>query len=147
MTPSQIEVRKDFHLTLYGFSGPATPGRWADTGMRLMNRLWHEVKSRNLPNKGLNVWVYDAGDNLFAGVELTAAPPEDSPLEKKTMHLARYVSYKHVGPYDKIGDSIAAAQQEFKNLGIRASRPYLEIYGHHHDDPNQLETEMLWNLA
>ena len=146
MTNSPITLRKDFAITIYGFSGAAVPGAWAQTGIKLMNRMWEEVKSNQLPNKGLNVWIYDEDNKMFAGVELTAPPPENSPLEQRTLVLTRYAYQKHLGSYDTLGKTVAAAHEEFKKLGIKAGRPYVEIYGHHTDDPAKLETELFWSV-
>lgn len=146
MTPLSISIRKDFTISLYGFSGVAEREDWAGTGKSLMDRLWKEVRSRKLPNKGLNVWVYEEGNRLFTGVELTAPPPAGSPLEVKTVSLPRYAYYKHVGPYTEMKSTYEAAREEFRRVGIQARLPYLEIYGHWTEDPTKLETELLWSI-
>lgn len=147
MTPLSISIRKDFTISLYGFSGIAAGQDWANAGKGLMDRLWQEIRTKQLPNKGLNVWVYEEGNQLFTGVELLAPPPSGSPLESKTVSLPKYAYFKHIGPYTQMKTTYDAAREECRKVGIRPCPPYLEIYGHHHDDPNQLETEMLWNLV
>jgi hypothetical protein len=147
MTPLSVSSRKDFSLSLYGFSGVVAQQDWVGTGKRLMNQLWQEVRSQQLPNNGINIWVYDEGNRLFTGVGLTAAPPAGSPLESKTVLLPRYAYYKHIGPYDKIKATYEAAQEEFKKVGIRARLPYVEMYGHWTEDPSKLETELLWSIS
>ena len=146
MTPLSISIRKDFSISLYGFSGVADQQDWAGTGKNLMDRLWQEVRTQQLPNKGLNVWVYEEGNQLFTGVELTTLPPAGSPLENKTISLSRYAYYKHIGPYTEMKTTYEAAREEFKKVGIRARLPYVEIYGHWTDDPSKLETELLWSI-
>lgn len=147
MTPLTITVRKDFSLLLFGFSGIADGHDWAGTGKRLMDRLWKEIRSKQLPNKGLNVWVYDEGNRLFAGVELSAPPPEDSPLERKSVILPQYFYARHIGPYDQLKATHETAREEFKKVGIKPHLPYVEIYGHWNDDPSKLETELLWSIS
>lgn len=147
MTPLSISIRKDFTISLYGFSGVAAQQNWAGTGKSLMNQLWQEVKSKQLPNTGLNVWVYEEGNLLFTGVGLTAPPPADCPLESKTITLPRYAYFKHLGPYDQMKTTIEAAREEFNRVGIKAHFPYVEIYGHWTDDPSKLETELLWSIS
>jgi hypothetical protein len=147
MTPLSISIRKDFTISLYGFSGVVARQDWAGTGKSLMDRLWQEVKTQQLPNKGLNVWVYDEGNQLFTGVELTTPPPAGSPLETKTVSLLRYAYFKHVGPYIEMKTTYEAAREEFKKVGIRACLPHVEIYGHWTDDPAKLETELLWSIS
>lgn len=146
MTPLSISIRKDFSITLYGFSGVAALQDWAGTGKRLMDRLWQEVRSQHLPNKGLNVWVYDEGDHLFTGVELETPPPAASPLEARTVTLPRYAYCQHLGPWSEIKAAHEKAREEFRRVGIRPRLPYIEIYGHHHDDPATQETELLWSI-
>ena len=146
MTPLTITVRKDFSILLYGFSGIAAHNDWAGTGKKLMDKLWREIRSKQLANKGLNVWVYEEGNRLFAGVELTAPPPDGSPLECKTVTLPKYFYGKHIGPYDGLRSAHEAAREEFKKVGIKPGLPYVEIYGHWNDDQSKLETELLWNI-
>lgn len=146
MTPLSISIRKDLTLTLYGFSGVADKENWVDTGTRLMNRMWSEVRSLQIPNSGVNVWIYEEGNRMFAGVELSAPPPPGCTLERKVVTLPRYAYYKHTGPYSSINSTYAAAHEELKKVGIKPILPYVEIYGHHHDDPAQQETELLWSI-
>jgi hypothetical protein len=147
MTPLSISIRKDFHISLYGFSGVAARQDWASTGKNLMNQLWQEVRFLELPNKGINIWVYDEGYQLFTGIELMTPPPAGCPLESKTVSLPRYAYYKHIGPYSEMKTTYEAAREEFKKVGIRARLPYVEIYGHGTDDPLKLETELLWTIS
>jgi hypothetical protein len=146
MTPLSISIRKDFSVSLYGFSGVVRQD-WAGTGKALMNQLWQEVRSRQLPNNGINIWVYDEGSLLFTGVGMTTPPPAGSPLESKTVLLPRYAYYKHIGPYDEIKTTYEAAREEFKKVGIQARLPYVEIYGHWTEDLSKLETELLWSIS
>lgn len=139
-------IGENFHVTIYGFGGVAVTREWGKTGFDLMNRMWKEVKSAALPNKGINVWVYEPGDAMFAGVELMAPPPAGSMLERKEVSLARYIYFKHMGSYDRIKDSGLRLAEEFKRAGIRTGLPYLEIYGHWTDDESKLETELVWTL-
>ena len=83
---------------------------------------------------------------MFAGVELEAHPGSDTKLEFKKILLARYAYYKHIGPYDKIGEACSKAQAELKKKDVQIGLPYLEIYGHWTDDASKLETELLWCL-
>ncbi|HLI92844.1 MAG TPA: hypothetical protein VKU83_04525 [Puia sp.] len=146
MTPISIIVRKNLTLKLHGFSGIAAGQDWAATGKQLMDRMWKEVRGLRLPNKGLNIWVYEPDNCLFTGVELTSAPPENSALEEKMIILTRYARFAHVGPYDTIKASHTIARQEMTRIGIQSALPYIEIYGHHQDDPALQETELIWSI-
>lgn len=147
MTPLSISIRKDFNISLYGFSGVAARQDWASTGKNLMNQLWQEVRFLELPNKGINIWVYEEGYQLFTGVELMTPPPAGCPLVCKNVSLLRYAYYKHIGPYTEMKTTYEAAREEFKKVGIHARLPYVEIYGHWTDDPSKLETELLWSIS
>jgi len=147
MSPLSISIRKDFSISLYGFSGVAARQDWANTGKNLMNQLWQEVRFLQLPNKGLNVWVYEEGAHLFTGVELMSPPPAGCPLENKIVSLPRYAYHKHIGPYAELKTTYESAREEFKKAGIHPRHPYLEIYGHWTDDASKLETELLWSIT
>jgi GyrI-like small molecule binding protein len=146
MTPLSISIRKDFTISLYGFSGVAATRDWPGTGKSLMDRLWHEVRARDIPNKGLNVWVYDQGNQLFTGVELTTSPPPGSLLVNKTVSLPNYAYYKHIGPYSELKTTYEAAREEFRKASVKTGLPSIEIYGHWTNDPSKLETELLWSI-
>jgi len=139
-------IRENFHIELYGASGVAEDRNWGKTGMVLMDKMWKEVKTRQLPNKGINVWVYSPGNGLFAGVELLAPPPADLPLERKVVSIPRYAHYVHIGNYDTIGRTVGRLAEEFKREGIKTAWPYVEIYGHWTEDVSKLETEILWAI-
>ena len=139
-------IDNPFNAKLYGFSGIAINKNWKQTGFGLMNRMWAQVKSRNLKNKGLNVWVYEENNRLFTGVELEDTPPNEAGLELKEITLIKYGCYKHIGSYNLIGEAHAKALNEFNNRGLKICLPYLEIYGHWTEDESKLETELLWCL-
>jgi len=141
-----IIIRENFNIDLYGVSGVAIKQNWAEIGMDLTNKMWQEIKSHSLKHKGINVWVYESGNKMFAGVELKAPPSSDTILELKRIHLTRYAYFKHIGPYDKIGETGSKISEELSQKGIKTSLPYLEIYGHWTEDASKLETEMLWSL-
>ena len=74
---------------LHGFSDTAMNKDYAGTAFKLMDKMWQTVKSNNLKNKGLNVWVYEDKDRVFAGVELNEPPTRDLGLEQKSVTLKK----------------------------------------------------------
>lgn len=140
-------VSKPFHLVLHGYSGTAINQNYGDTGFILMNRMWEVVKSNNLPNKGINVWAYYAGDVVFAGVELEKEPGPGVTLESKVISLSSYAYYKHIGPYSQLKEVYAGMRDELKRRGIVPGYPGLEIYGHWEKDESKLVTEILMAIA
>src|SRR5258705_6172217 len=86
-------------LEIHGFSGTAINKDYAGTACRLMDKMWKVVKTKELKNKGLNIWVYGPNEKVFAGVELVDSSNHETGLEQKNIHLVKYARYKHVGSY------------------------------------------------
>jgi hypothetical protein len=142
-----IEIRTaPLTLHLHGFSATAPNKDYAGTAFKLMDNMWRIVKSSNLKNKGLNIWVYEPGDKVFAGVELIDVPGQDTGLEEKIIELPKYAYYKHVGPYHLIKHSGQNMTAELKSKGLETTLPYIEIYGHWTNDETRLETELLMSI-
>ena len=139
-------INEPFRLALYGFSGTAINKDYADTAFRLMDKMWKIVKSNNLKNKGLNIWVYEPHETVFAGVELNEIPEQDTGLEQKTITLLKYAYHKHNGPYHLIKQAGQQMTAELKRQGYETVLPYIEIYGHWTNDETKLETELLMAL-
>ena len=142
-----VEIITDpLHLNMYGFSGIAINKDYAGTAFKLSGKMWQAVKSNNLKNKGLNIWVYEPGESVFAGVELNDIPNQDTGLEQKSITLSKYVYYKHIGPYHLIKQAGQNMITGLKNKGFETILPYIEIYGHWTQDENKLETELFMCL-
>ena len=139
-------IDKNFVLNIYGFSSVAINKDYTGTAFKLMDRMWQTVKSTNLKNKGLNIWVYEQNERVFAGVELNDIPKQDTGLEQKSITLIKYAYYKHIGPYNLIKQAGQNMTDELKNKGFETILPYLEIYGHWTNDETKLETELLMSL-
>lgn len=139
-------INQNFTLDLYGFSGVAIGKDYAGTAFKLMDKMWQAVKSKAIPNKGINIWVYEPNEMVFAGVELYDTPSPDTELEYKVVVLTNYAYYKHIGPYHLIKEVGQNMSAELKNQGFETSLPYVEIYGHWTNDETKLETELLMAL-
>lgn len=139
-------ISKTLELNVFGFSGIASNGDYAGTAFKLMDRMWQIVKSSELQNKGKNIWIYEQGNSVFAGVELEEIIKPGINLEHKNVSLTKYVYYKHIGPYNLIKQVSQAIKNEVKEKGFEASLPYVEIYGHWTNDESKLETELLMCL-
>jgi hypothetical protein len=139
-------IKENFSMALHGVSGIAVDRNWAETGMRLMNTMWERIKVHKLENSGINVWVYEPGNKMLAGIELKGSPPPESGLTPLKIHLPKYVYYLHTGPYNKIPEAFSSVSREMEEKGVKTCLPYLEIYGHWTPDEAKLETEMLWCL-
>lgn len=139
-------ISKDLVLDLYGFSGTAINKDYSETAFKLMDKMWQTVKSKGLKNKGINIWVYEPNEKLFAGVELDTIPEYDTGLEQKNIILTKYAYYKHIGPYNLIKQSGLEMSKELKARGFEIGDPYIEMYGHWTKDETKLETELLMSL-
>jgi effector-binding domain-containing protein len=132
-------------LDLLGFSGTAINKDYTGTAFRLMDKMWKVVKTKGLKNKGLNVWVYESNEKVFAGVEPDGSVSEEG-LEQKSILLTKYAYYKHTGPYNLIKQVGQNMIDELRTQGLEIIAPYVEIYGHWTTDESKLETELLMNL-
>jgi len=139
-------IHKNLKLDIYGFSGIAVNKDYAGTAFKLMDKMWQTVKANNLKNKGLNIWVYEPGEKLFAGVELIDIPGHNTGLEQKTVTLHKYGYFKHIGSYSLIKQAGQNMRDEPQRKGYEIIMPYIEIYGHWTNDETKTETELLMAL-
>jgi effector-binding domain-containing protein len=139
-------ITEPLSLNIHGFSGIALNKDYAGTAFKLMDKMWQTVKSNNLKNKGLNIWVYEQNENVFAGVELNYIANDNTGLEQNSISLLKYARYKHIGPYHLIKQAGQNMTAELMNKGYETTLPYIEIYGHWTNDETKLETELLMCL-
>jgi predicted transcriptional regulator YdeE len=141
-----IDIRENLSYHLYGFSGPVPNFKFGETGIALSGKMWDIVKKNKLPNKGINIWVYDDQSRMFCGVELEPRPANNFGMEERDVHFKKYVWYKHVGPYQFLKEANEKIRQDMEKRGIKYGAPSLEIYGHHDPDPQKLETEIIYTV-
>ncbi|MFZ1679133.1 MAG: GyrI-like domain-containing protein [Saprospiraceae bacterium] len=140
-------ITTSFQLEIYGFGGVATYKDYAGTAFILSGKMWEVIKTNGIKNKGMNIWVYDTADKVFAGVELDHPTASNNHgLEKKQINLEKYAYYKHVGAYNLIKQTGQNMTNELTKQGFEVILPYIEIYGHWTSDENKLETELLMSL-
>jgi L-rhamnose mutarotase len=139
-------IRKKLQLDIYGFSGTAKNKDYKGTMFQLMDNLWKTVKSEGIKHKGINIWVYEKNEKVFAGVELDDPVNQANELEQKSITLKKYAYYKHIGSYNVLKQIEEEIRNELKNLGFVTSLPYIEIYGHWTNDETKLETELIMCL-
>ena len=58
------------------------------------------------------------------------------------VRFEKYAYYKHVGPYERLGEAYAAIKREIADLGLAQNGDYVEKYGHWTEDSSKLETEI-----
>ena len=139
-------INKDLVIDIFGYSGTAINKDYAGMAFRLMDKMWQTVKSKQLKHKGINIWVYESDEKVFAGVELDNIPDQFIGLEHKELVLSHYAYYKHIGPYNLIKQAGQNMRDYLKEKGFETCLPYIEIYGHWSNDESKLETELLMSL-
>lgn len=139
-------INTPLSLAVHGFSGAAINKDYAGTAFKLMDKMWKTVKENSLKHKGLNIWIYEPDEMVFAGIELEETPERETGLEQKNITLTKYAYYKHTGPYHLIKQTGQAMRDELKRRGFETDLPYIEIYGHWTNDETKLETELLMRL-
>jgi len=142
-----LEIKDDLRLNIHGFSAVAVNKEYVKTAFQLSDAMWKTVKGNSLDNEGKNIWVYESGHRVFAGVELKSLPDSKIKLEHKTIHLPKYAYYKHIGPYNLIKLAGEKMTAELKNKGFKTDTPYIEIYGHWTGDEATTETELLMAIV
>lgn len=147
----QPEIRTvPLEYTIFGHSlrhGPAK--RFGEEIITLLNRVWPVLKGNAIPNDGINRVVYDSDCTILAGVMLglgAEAMPAAAGLERKTVRLARYAVWKHIGPYHLLPATGAAMTKALEAAGHRTGWPMVEVYGHWNSDESKLETETFVEL-
>ena len=139
-------INQNLNLNIFGYSGTALNKDYAATAFKLMDKMWQTINSEKLKHKGLNIWVYESDEKVFAGVELEEILTNKTELEQKSILLNKYAYFKHIGSYSLIKQVGQNMQNELKNKGFEIELPYIEIYGHWTNDDTQLETELLMRL-
>lgn len=140
-------ITTPFQLNVYGFGAMATNKDYAGTAFKLSGKMWGVIKANSLKNKGKNIWVYEAADKVFAGVEVDSPTESKShDLEEKKIYLEKYAYYKHIGPYGRIKQAGQNMINELVSQRYEVVLPYIEIYGHWTGDENTSETELLMCL-
>lgn len=137
-----FQILPNVAFSLHGFSGVASPGNSTETAFQLMNKMWQIVKSNNLPNKGMNVWVYEPGNAIFAGVELIGTVDDGYGLERKAILIQKCAFCRHIGPYNLIPRTSNLLRDELKKRELSPGAPYVEVYGHWTKDEAALQTDL-----
>jgi hypothetical protein len=137
-----------FHVTLIGLRGVIDHRGVPATGLPLMDALWREVRRLGIKTSGINHWVYLPDDGIFTGVEPVDPRTNNiGSLERKNVSLTRHLRHLHRGPYSTLPEVWPMLFDFAKQQGLKPIGPHLEIYGHHCEDPETIETTILIGLA
>jgi effector-binding domain-containing protein len=144
-----IEIfTQNLQLCIYGFGGISTNKDYIGTAFNLSSKMWEVIKANSIMNKGKNVWVYETGDRVFAGVEVENYATKSSVggLEEMKISLEKYAYFKHIGPYTAIKEMGHRMRSGLTRRGFEIILPYIEIYGHWTNQETELETELIMCL-
>ena len=134
-------------LSLCGLSKTHDPAKsYGEEVIDLLSVVWENIKSRNIPNTGLNHVAYYENDELFAGIVLTSPGIIPDGLVTRTLSMARYLYYKHTGAYSALPEVHTQIVGEICALSLAQGSPVIEIYGHWNEDASRLETEIIYPL-
>lgn len=136
-------ITNPLNFVVYGLSAKAVNKDYMETAFRFSGKMWETIKQRGWKNQGKNVWMYEADDMVFTGVELDEVPADAAPLECRLVRVSTYAYYKHTGPYQGLKKAGLQMRQEILAAGHKLIAPYIEIYGHWNSDANKLETELI----
>lgn len=141
-------ITENLKFDIHGFGGIATNKDYVGTAFKLSGKMWDVIKANGIKNKGRNIWVYETGDSVFAGVELEnlSTGNNNYGLEKMTIDIKKYAYSKHIGPYNQIRQTGQNMTSELIKQGFGFILPYIEIYGHWTSDETKLETELFMCL-
>ncbi|MBO3745058.1 GyrI-like domain-containing protein [Streptosporangiaceae bacterium NEAU-GS5] len=124
---------------------------WADYP-RVWKQLLGEVQAGvEWPaggRQGRIVMLYlDDWPSVEVGVELDRPAKVGEGIVRSVLPAGRVAVTVHRGPYEKLGETYEILLCWCAEQGLKVTRTRWEVYGHWHEDPAQLETELYWLLA
>jgi len=113
----------------------------------MLDEVWGVVTAAGLGRGCRNVMLYrDDVPNVEVGVELLEPFPLVGRVVASTLPEGRAAVTVHRGPYQGLASAHSAAVQWCASQGLVLAGPRWEVYGHHRDDPAELETEVFYLL-
>jgi effector-binding domain-containing protein len=109
--------------------------------------VWDFVRRAGVRGAGRHVALYLNDIDLEVGVEVAAAVPAAGDVAMSATPAGWVVTTIHRGPYAGLHDAHAAIREWSRQHARRLAGPNWEIYGHWHDDPGQLRTDVFYALA
>jgi effector-binding domain-containing protein len=122
---------------------PEYPALWR----RLLDEVHASVQWGGAGRKGRNVMLYkDDVPHVEVGVELDQPVRIDGRVIRSALPAGEVAMTVHRGPYEALGSAHHAVLEWCAEHGFRPAGPRWEIYGHWHEDPAQLQTEIYYLL-
>jgi effector-binding domain-containing protein len=122
---------------------PEYPALWR----RLLDEVHAGVRWTDGGRPGRNVMLYrDDVPNVEVGVELDKPAELTGPVVRSSLPAGTVAMTVHRGPYQDLGLAHDAVLAWCAGHGIALAGPRWEVYGHWHEDPALLETEVFYLL-
>lgn len=114
----------------------------------LLDEVWACVGASGASRRCRNLMLYkDDVPNVEVGVELLEPLRFGGRVVESTLPAGQAAMTVHRGPYGGLGAAHRATIEWCTAEGLALAGPRWEVYGHHHDDPAELETEVYYLLA
>jgi effector-binding domain-containing protein len=122
----------------------AFPSLWPE----LLGEVWACLQESGVTGGCPNVMLYkDDVPHVEVGVELRQPYPLSGRVRNSTLPAGDVAMTVHRGPYNGLADAHRAVIDWCAAQGLQPAGPRWEIYGPHHDDPDQLRTEVFYLLS
>lgn len=153
-----VEVREVGPRHLAAARGRGDRSNYLARLFALLDEVWRFLKANpEVRHLGLNVFAYgyerdkdppcaEGSFAIEAGVLVDAAFLGAGIVVCSATPGGRAAVTEHLGPYEKLAEAHAAVREWCAANGRVLAGPNWEIYGHWHEDPAQLRTEVFYLL-
>jgi effector-binding domain-containing protein len=120
------------------------PALWG----QLSGEVWDCLRAGGIDRGCPNVMLYlDDVPHVEVGVLLTRPCPLTGRVVASALPAGRAATTVHQGSFGDVGAAHDAVVDWCMAQGLRLDRTRWEVYGPHHDDPAQQQTQVFWRLA
>lgn len=122
----------------------------------LLPQVWQFIKENGLENTGHSIVIYhgEGGDDIFSdegmpieiGAEVLGSFQNTDAIRHSASPGGKVARTLHAGPYQQLPAAHDAVRQWCEENGHAMTGLCWEFYGHHHEDPARLETEVCYLL-
>jgi effector-binding domain-containing protein len=127
-----------------GTTWPEFASRWKP----MLDEVWAFLRANNVTSGCRNIMLYlDDQPNVEVGVISPSRGNLTGQIVVSELPAGSVATTVHHGPYADLGAAHDAVQQWCAARGLSTAGPRWEVYGPHHDDTAQLETQVYYLLA
>jgi effector-binding domain-containing protein len=152
----EITIIETTPRTLAAAHARANSRNIGDVIGRLLQPVWEFVKENGVEHTGHSIVVYhgEEGDDIFAdegmpievGAEVAGSFENTDAVRHFALPGGTVAQTLHRGPYQFLPAAHAAVQHWCLENNREMDGLCWEIYGHHHEDPDRLETWVCYLL-